>query len=64
MRRLILANMTWNGIFILMAASEMLGLTQVHELLPWYFKWWWIVALAGGNLAIHIRELALLESRA
>jgi hypothetical protein len=40
-----------------MAASEMLGLTAIHENLPWWFKWWWIVALAGGNLVIHIMQL-------
>lgn len=63
MKTLILVNMAWNGFFILMAASEMLGLTVVHEGLPWYLKWWWIVALAVGNLVIHIMELLELESR-
>jgi hypothetical protein len=29
----------------------------VHEALPWWFKWWWIVALALGNMAIHWRML-------
>lgn len=57
MRRLILLNIAWNGLFILMAASEMIGLTSVHASLPWWFKWWWIVALAGGNLAIHVVQL-------
>jgi hypothetical protein len=57
MKRLIIANMVWNSIFIAMAASEMIGLTGVHEALPWWFKWWWICALAGGNLVIHILQL-------
>jgi hypothetical protein len=57
MRNLIIANMAWNALFIAMAASEMLGLTAIHENLPWWFKWWWIVALAGGNLVIHIMQL-------
>ncbi len=63
MRTSIIVNMAWNGFFILMAASEMLGLTQVHESLPWYFKWWWIVALAGGNLVIHVVQLTLLDKK-
>lgn len=60
---LIYANMAWNGLFILMAASEMFGLTVIHEGLPWYFKWWWITVLAVGNLVIHIMELLVLKSR-
>jgi len=60
---LIVGNMAWNAFFILMAASEMLGLTQVHEGLPWYLKWWWIIALATGNLVIHVAELLMLKSR-
>lgn len=63
MRTLIVINMAWNAFFILMAASEMLGLTEVHEGLPWYLKWWWIIALAGGNLIIHVMELSSLEPR-
>ena len=42
MRRLIFLNMAWNTAFVLMALSEMLGTTGVHETLPWWFKWWWI----------------------
>lgn len=63
MRTLIIINMAWNSFFILMAVSEMLGLTVVHEGLPWYLKWWWIIALAAGNLVIHVVELVMLESR-
>jgi len=29
----------------------------VHETLPWWFKWWWICALVGGNLVIHLLML-------
>ncbi len=62
MRRLIFLNMAWNTAFVLMALSEMLGTTGVHETLPWWFKWWWICALAGGNLVIHL--LMLRRTRA
>jgi hypothetical protein len=62
MRRLIFLNMAWNTAFVLMALSEMLGTTEVHETLPWWFKWWWICALAGGNLVIHL--LMLRKTRA
>ena len=57
MTRLITINMAWNGLFIAMAASEILGLTAVHDGLPWWAKWWWISALAGGNLVIHVLQL-------
>jgi len=57
MRKLIFANMILNTAFVLMALSEMLGVTSVHEMLPWYLKWWWICTLAGGNLFIHILML-------
>jgi len=57
MTRLIIINMAWNGLFIAMAASEILGLTAVHDGLPWWGKWWWISALAGGNLVIHVLQL-------
>ena len=46
-----------NALAVMMALSEMLGVTSVHEMLPWYFKWWWICALAGGNLVIHLLML-------
>lgn len=61
MLTLIIANMAWNGFFVCMAASEMLGLTEVHEGLPWWAKWWWLLALAGGNIFIHILMLQRLE---
>lgn len=57
MRRLVIANMAWNVLFVLMALSEVTGLTAVHDALPWWLKWWWICALAGGNLAIHAAML-------
>jgi hypothetical protein len=57
MKNLIIANIAWNSLFIAMAASEMIGITAIHESLPWWFKWWWICALAGGNLVIHILQL-------
>lgn len=57
MRSLIIANMAYNVLFVAMAASELVGLTAVHEALPWWAKWWWICALAGGNLAIHVAML-------
>lgn len=57
MRGLILANMCWNALFIAMALSELLGVTAIHPVLPWYLKWWWVIALAGGNLVIHVLEL-------
>lgn len=57
MRRLILANVLWNALFIAMALSEVLGVTGVHDQLPWWLKWWWIMALAGGNLVIHVMQL-------
>jgi hypothetical protein len=52
-RGLVWLNILWNCLFVLMAASEMTGLTSVHGTLPWYLKWWWICGLAGGNLVIH-----------
>lgn len=52
-RKLVYVNMLLNTAFVLMALSEMLGITSVHEALPWYLKWVWISALAAGNLAIH-----------
>ena len=63
MKYMIIANMLWNGMFIMMAASEMIGFTDVHGSLPWWFKWWWICALAGGNLFIHVIQLLMLRSR-
>ncbi len=53
--------MILNTVFVLMALSEMLGITGVHEALPWYVKWWWICALAGGNLFIHVLMLRKVE---
>ena len=61
MRNLIYANMIFNTAFVLMALAEMLGVTSIHEMLPWYFKWWWICALAGGNLFIHLMMLRRLK---
>lgn len=60
MKKLVLLNMAWNLAFILTAASEMLGVTAIHDGLPWWFKWWWIVALAVGNLLIHVLQLRRL----
>lgn len=57
MKNLIIANIAWNTLFIAMAGSEMIGITAIHESLPWWFKWWWICALAAGNLVIHILQL-------
>jgi hypothetical protein len=59
MRNLIIANMAWNTLFVLMALSEMLGVTSMHEALPWWLKWIWISALAAGNLFIHVLQLRL-----
>jgi len=61
MRNLVYANMLWNTAFVIMALSEMLGITEVHPNLPWYLKWWWITALAGGNLFIHFLMLRRLR---
>lgn len=63
MRNLILANMIWNTLFVAMAVSEVLGITSVHEALPWYLKWIWITLLAGGNLVIHLMQLRLEAQR-
>lgn len=57
MRSLIYANIILNTIFALMALSEMLEITDIHTMLPWWFKWWWICGLAGGNLFIHMLQL-------
>jgi hypothetical protein len=57
LRRYVYANMLLNTFFVLMALSEMLGITGVHETLPWYLKWIWISVLAAGNLAIHVMML-------
>lgn len=57
MRKLIYANMAWNTAFVLQGLSEMLGFTHVHEALPPQIKWIWLIALAGGNLAIHLMML-------
>lgn len=51
---LILTNAAWNTLFVLMALSEMTTLTSVHDSLPPSLKWWWLIALAGGNLVIHL----------
>jgi hypothetical protein len=61
MRNLIYANIILNSAFVAMALSEMLGLTSVHEMLPWYLKWIWICVLAGGNLTIHVLMLRKLR---
>lgn len=63
MKNLILANMIWNTLFVAMAVSEVLGITSVHEALPWYLKWIWITLLAGGNLVIHLMQLRLENQR-
>ena len=57
LRKLVFANMAWNTAFVIQAMSEMLGITQVHESLPPQLKWIWLVALAGGNLVIHLLML-------
>ncbi len=57
MRKLIYANMLWNTAFVLQGLSEMAGLTSIHEALPPQIKWIWLIALAGGNLAIHLMML-------
>jgi hypothetical protein len=57
MRRLIFGNMIYNTLFVLMALSEMTGLTEVHGALPWWLKWIWICTLAAGNLAFHVAML-------
>jgi hypothetical protein len=57
LRRYVYANMLLNTFFVLMALSEMVGITTVHEMLPWYLKWIWISVLAAGNLTIHIMML-------
>lgn len=64
MRRLVIGNMLWNAAFVAMAASEMIGVTSIHESLPWWFKWWWVCALAGGNLLIHVTMLRELRTQA
>ena len=61
MRNLVYANMLWNTAFVVMALSEMLGVTAIHPWLPWYLKWWWICGLAGGNLVIHVLMLRRLK---
>lgn len=53
MKRLIAINVAWNAFFVLMGLSEMIGLTGIHEHLPPWGKWVWLIALAGGNLIIH-----------
>jgi hypothetical protein len=60
-RGLVWLNICWNSLFVLMAASEISGATAVHGALPWYLKWWWITALAGGNLLIHVLMLARIR---
>lgn len=57
MRKLVFANMAWNTAFVLQGLSEMLGITHVHEALPPEIKWIWLIALAGGNLVIHLMML-------
>lgn len=57
LRKLIFANMAWNTAFVIQGASEMLGVTSVHEALPPQMKWIWLIALAGGNLVIHLMML-------
>jgi hypothetical protein len=60
-KNLILANMAWNTAFVVMGLSEMLGVTSVHEALPWWLKWIWLCALAGGNLVIHLLMLRRVQ---
>lgn len=57
MRKLIIANMIYNAAFVAMGLSEMLGITSVHPNLPASVKWIWLIALAGGNLGIHLLML-------
>lgn len=63
MKTAIIVNMSWNAFFIFMAFSEMIGLSNIHESLPWYFKWWWIAALSGGNLIIHCVQLSMCDKK-
>jgi len=35
----------------------MVGITHIHEALPPEIKWIWLIALAGGNLVIHLMML-------
>jgi hypothetical protein len=56
-RKLIYANMAWNTAFVIQGLSEMLGVTDIHSALPPQIKWIWLIALAGGNLVIHLLML-------
>jgi hypothetical protein len=62
LRKLIFANMAWNTAFVVQGLSEMLGITDVHSTLPPQIKWIWLIALAGGNLVIHLMMLRKAES--
>ena len=57
MRNLILWNMAFNAAYFLIALSEMLGLTSIHEGLPPQIKWIWICTLVAGNLTFHVLML-------
>src|SRR5439155_18554091 len=57
LRKLVFANMLWNTAFVVQGLSEMVGITHIHEALPPEFKWVWLIALAGGNLVIHLMML-------
>ena len=45
----------FNIMFLLMFLSEVLGITDIHERLPWWGKWAWVSVLAVGNLILRWR---------
>lgn len=61
LKRLVIANIVWNSIFILMMCSELAGITNIHETLPWWLKWIWGISLAFGNAFIHTWQWLVLR---
>jgi hypothetical protein len=60
MRRLVFGNMIYNALFVLMAPSEMTGLTEVHGALPWWLKW---LDLCAGSRQLRVSCRDAAESQ-
>ena len=54
--RVDIPTVVFNVLFLLMFLSEVLGVTDIHERLPWWAKWAWVSVLAVGNLILRWRS--------
>jgi hypothetical protein len=54
--RVDIPTVVFNVLFLIMFLSEVLGVTDIHERLPWWAKWAWVSVLAIGNLILRWRS--------